>query len=199
MPRTARHVVPEIPHHVIQRGNRRQDVFFGEEDFRTYLALLGDQLDKTSMRLHAYCLMSNHLHLIISPQTSSDLRSIGEVHRQYTRYLNKKMGWKGYLWQGRFCSYPMDERYAYEAVRYVELNPVRAGICTHPAQYRWSSARQRIGKGGGKDMKVSPAAFLAVEDWESYWQEALSNSDAQQVFDENELIQKPLGFIKHAA
>lgn len=184
MPKAARQIVPNMPHHLIQRGNRRQDVFFGADDYRMYLTLMREQAESGDFVLNAYCLMQNHVHLIVTPTHAQGLRKIGEAHRRYTRYINKKQGWRGYLWQGRFSSYPMDEAYAYEAVRYVELNPVVAGICRHPAEYRWSSARQRIGKDSGGDFKVTalPIGQLAVEDWEQYWMEALSRRQMLEEF-----------------
>lgn len=182
MPKVARQIVPSMPHHVIQRGNRRQDVFFETEDYRMYLALVREQSDFGDFSVHAYCLMQNHVHLIITPWHETGLRRLGEAHRRYTRYINKKKGWRGYLWQGRFDSYPMDEAYTYEAVRYVELNPVAAGLCKHPAEYRWSSARQRIGKDSEGDFKVSAMKQMAVEDWEIYWSEALQRRQMLEEF-----------------
>lgn len=185
MPKAARQIIPNMPHHLIQRGNRRQDVFFGPDDYRMYLALMREQSELVGdFIIHAYCLMQNHVHLIVTPTHELGLRRIGEAHRRYTRYINKKKDWRGYLWQGRFSSYPMDEAYAYEAVRYVELNPVVAGICKHPAEYRWSSARQRIGKDSSGDFKVTalPTNQFAVEDWERYWAEALSRRQMLEEF-----------------
>jgi putative transposase len=197
MPKVARLVVPGIPHHVIQRGNRRQDVFFTEDDYRMYLAMLRDAATDLSYSVNAYCLMRNHVHLVITPHTALGLRNLGKAHQRYTLYINKKMQWRGYLWQGRFSSYPMDEAYSFEAVRYVELNPVRAGICAHPAHYRWSSARQRIGKGNAHDYPVAtlPTSQFTVEDWQEYWQESLSRQALIEAFMTNESLQRPLGNI----
>jgi putative transposase len=195
MPRTARTVLPGIPHHVIQRGNRRQDVFFSPEDYRLYLRLLKEQVEKGRLQFAAYCLMRNHVHLVVVPLVADGLRGVGEANRRYARAINKKMEWSGYLWQGRFSSYPMDERYSYEAIRYVELNAVRAGICKHPAEYRWSSARQRIGKESEHDLRIAPlpASQFGVENWEAYWQESLERLEITQEFIDNEHRQKPLG------
>jgi putative transposase len=197
MPRTARIVIPDIPHHVIQRGNRRQDVFFTEEDNKRYLALLSELATAGDFSVHAYCLMRNHVHLIITPHHANGLRQLSQVHRRYAYYLNQKMDWRGFLWQGRFASYPMDERYCYEAVRYVEMNPVRAGICPHPTAYRWSSARQRVGKHSTYDYPVAalPAMQHAVTDWDHYWRESLERQDITQTFADNEQRQKPLGSL----
>jgi putative transposase len=192
MPRQARIVIPDVSHHVIQRGNRRQDVFFGEEDYKTYLSLLGEICEKTRLRVQAYCLMSNHVHLVVAPSEEFGLRPIGEAHRRYTLYMNMKKDWRGYLWQGRFGSYPMDESYCYEAVRYVELNPVRAGLCDHPCDYRWSSARQRVNRAGAKgDFKVAPC--LAIDDWETYWQDGLLKYEMIKQFDDNEHSLRAMG------
>ena len=191
MPRQARTVISHVSHHIIQRGNRRQDVFFGEEDYKTYLSLLKETCEKAHIQVQAYCLMTNHVHLIVVPSEEFGLRPIGEAHRRYTRYINMKKDWRGYLWQGRFGSYPMDDRYLYEAVRYVELNPVRAGLFPHPCDYRWSSARQRIGATG--DFKVD--SCLAVEDWDLYWREGLSKYEVTKQFDDNESALKPLGAL----
>ena len=144
------------------------------------------------MTLLAYCLMTNHVHLIAVPRTPEGLRPLGEAHRRYTRYINFKHGWRGYLWQGRFSSYPMDDAYLYEAVRYVELNPVRAGICGHPADYRWSSARQRVGRDSAGDYKTGSLNQM-IGDWEAYWTEGLAKYEITRKFEENELAQRPLG------
>jgi putative transposase len=180
MPRTARVVVPNVAHHIVQRGNRRQDVFFTVEDYRMYLSLLNKATESGELAVHAYCLMRNHVHLIVTPAHEAALRHIGSAHRQYTRYINKQNDWRGHLWQERFSSFPMDEAYSYEAVRYVELNPVAAGICAHPADYRWSSARTRLGKPG--DFSLSPLPVLAIDDWERYWQEGMARKQAMDEF-----------------
>jgi putative transposase len=144
-------VVPGFPHHVIQRGNRRQQTFFSDADYRLYLDLLGKYCDKHSVRVWAYCLMPNHVHLVVVPDTKGSLRSaIGEAHRQYTLRINSREKWTGYLWQGRFSSYTMDEKYLIAAVRYIELNPVRSGLVKRAHEWPWSSAQAHIrGDTGG--------------------------------------------------
>lgn len=170
MPRQARIVIPDLPHHVVQRGNRKQNVFFQDGDYRMYLSLLKEQCEKANTDILAYCLMPNHVHLMLLPRTSDGLKQIGEVHRAYTRFVNRRENWTGFLWQGRFSSYAMDEKYSYEALRYIELNPVRAGLCADPTQYRWSSARQRIsGVQSDIDLRVSSCPLFIIDDWESYW------------------------------
>ncbi|OGX37037.1 MAG: hypothetical protein A3D87_01270 [Omnitrophica WOR_2 bacterium RIFCSPHIGHO2_02_FULL_50_17] len=147
MPRMARVVNAGYPHHVIQRGNRRQKVFFCEQDKVTYLRTLKEQSEKYGVQYWAYCLMDNHVHLIAVPQTRESLtKAIGETHRRYTCMINARKGWRGYLWQGRFSSFPLDSSYLYSAVRYVERNPVRVGIVSKAEDYQWSSARAHVKK-----------------------------------------------------
>ena len=145
MARIARVVVPHYPHHIIQRGNRRQNVFFSDHDKDAYICLLYEQIKKWNILIWAYCLMDNHVHLIALPKDENSLaRAIGETHRKYTKMINFRKGWKGYLWQGRFISYPMDEQYLYAAVRYIEINPVRSGLVEKAEDYPWSSAKAHI-------------------------------------------------------
>lgn len=157
MPRIARLVVPGCPHHVTQRGNRREGVFFLSGDYRFYRYLLAEAARKARTEVWAYCLMPNHVHLILTPQNEDGLRAtIAETHRQYTRFINDRHGWTGHLWQGRFGSVPMDEERLESAVRYVSLNPVRARLVRQAADWEWSSARAHL---SGRDdglVKVQP-------------------------------------------
>ena len=121
MGRIARVVLPGVPHHIIQRGNRGQQTFFGEEDYEAYLALMAAWCDRCGVAVWAYCLMPNHVHLIAVPASESGLaRAVGEAHRRYTRMVNFRQSWRGYLWQGRFASFPMDEPHTCHAGRYIE-------------------------------------------------------------------------------
>ena len=130
MARLARVVVSGVPHHITQRGNRRQATFFNEADYAAYLELMSEWCWRCGVAVWAYCLMPNHVHLIVVPESEDGLRrGIGEAHRRYSRRINFREGWRGHLWQGRFASFPMDERHLMLAVRYVELNPVRAKLC----------------------------------------------------------------------
>jgi len=139
MARIARVVAAGLPHHVTQRGNRRQPVFFGDDDYKAYRALLAEGCRAAGVAIWAYCLMPNHVHLILVPSDADGLRAaLGEVHRRYTRQVNLREGWRGYLWQGRFASFPMDESYLLACARYVELNPVRAKLVRRAADWRWS-------------------------------------------------------------
>jgi putative transposase len=168
MARMARVVVPGIPYHITQRGNRRQDTFFREGDYRLYRHLLSDQCARNSVRVWAYCLMPNHVHLVVVPQHPDGLhKALGEAHRRYTRHINVREDWRGYLWQGRFASFPMDERHLIAAVRYVELNPVRAHLCDTAVQWPWSSARAHLRGRDDELVAVAPMASL-IGNWEAY-------------------------------
>jgi putative transposase len=120
-------VVPDTPHHVIQRGNRRQQVFFSDDGYLAYRDELSESCRSAGVQVLGYCLMPNHVHLILQPRDEDGLRAaLAEAHRRYSRRVNFREGWRGYLWQGRFASAPMDEPHLMACARYVELNP-RAG------------------------------------------------------------------------
>ncbi len=145
MARIARVVMPNLPHHVVQRGVRRMDVFFSPEDRQEYLSLLSQSVSKYALDFLAWCLMSNHAHFVVVPQQQRSLAgAFAEAHRRYTRMVNFREGWRGHLWQERFHSYPMNERHLLAAVRYVEMNPVRAGLVERPEDWEWSSARYHL-------------------------------------------------------
>lgn len=168
MARMARLVVPRCAHHVTQRGNRRQPVFFEDDDYRAYLTLLAEWTAKAGTSVWAYCLMPNHVHLILVPATTDGLRAaLGETHRRYTRRINFREGWRGHLWQERFHSFAMDETYLLSAARYVTLNPVAAGMVARPEEWPWSSARAHLA--GEDDAVVRVAPLLArVGDWATF-------------------------------
>ena len=168
MARLARVVAPGYPHHVTQRGNRRQHTFFCDDDYRAYLSLLAPYCIACRTEVWAYSLMPNHVHLIMVPQDTDGLRcAIGETHRRYTRRINVREGWLGHLWQERFHSFLLDETHLVAAARYVENNPVRAGLCAHPEDWPWSSARAHL---TGKDdvlVRVAPMLDL-IPGWRGY-------------------------------
>ena len=141
----ARIVVPDYPHHVTQRGNRRQKTFFSDDDYRTYLELLTEAKSESQVDIWAYCLMPNHVHIVAVPEhTDSLAKFFRNAHRQYSRMINFREGWRGHLWQERFHSFVMDECHLMAAVRYVELNPVRASMCLEPQDWQWSSVRAHL-------------------------------------------------------
>ena len=192
MARLARVVVPGMPHHVTQRGNRRQTTFFCEEDYAAYLELMSQWCGERGVEIWAYCLMPNHVHLIAVPKRADGLRrAIGESHRRYTRRVNFREGWRGHLWQGRFASFVMDEPYLLAAARYVELNPVRAGLVVAPRDYRWSSARAHL---KGKDdvlVRVGPLLAMAGK-WRGLLASVVTEEELKQ-FREHERTGRVLG------
>jgi putative transposase len=192
MPKFARLVVPGCPHHIIQRGNRRQRVFFSDEDRMLYLRLIKRHGDRAGIAIQAYCLMDNHVHLIAIPRENISLaRGIGEAHRQYTNTINSREDWKGYLWQGRFISFPLDEAHHYAAVRYVERNPVRARIAMQAWDYPWSSARARVFK-KPDIIDLSPQNPFAIDDWRGYLSE-IDDPGFIKSIERHEASGRPLG------
>jgi len=168
MARLARAVIADLPHHITQRGNRRQPTFFNEADYVLYVALMSESCDRWDVEVWAWCLMPNHVHLIVVPPSAEALRrAIGEAHRKYTTEVNEREGWRGCLWQGRFASFVMDEAYTLAAARYVELNPVRAGLVARPEEYLWSSAGAHL---RGRDDALCQVAPLLdrVGDWSRF-------------------------------
>jgi putative transposase len=147
MARLPRIVIPGIPHHVTQRGNRRQRVFFSEDDYRLYLNLLAEWRALDDVAVLAYCLMPNHVHIIAVPSTEESLtHAVSEVHRRYSQAINRKKKWVGHLWQGRYSSFPMSEEHLFQAVQYVEQNPVKSSLVASPEDWKWSSAHEQSGK-----------------------------------------------------
>ncbi len=162
MPRIARVVAPGFPHHVTQRGNRRQRTFFGDGDYNAYIELMAQWCASCGVQVWAYCLMPNHVHLIVVPASEDSLRrAIGESHRRYTRRVNFRKRWRGHLWQGRFGSCVLDEQHLLAAARYVEMNPVKAGLVERPQDYAWSSAAAHLRKRDDRLVRVEPLLALA--------------------------------------
>lgn len=145
MARLARVVVPGIPHHVTQRGNRGERTFFADADYALYRDLVAAAVRRAGTEVWAYCLMPNHVHLVLVPSHADGLRAVlAEAHRRYTLHVNRRNGWTGHLWQGRFGSVAMDEAHLLAAVRYVSLNPVRARLVARAEDWRWSSVRAHL-------------------------------------------------------
>jgi putative transposase len=176
MARLARIVVPTVPHHVTQRGNRRQTVFFGDGDYRAYLALLVEYAGKAGVSVWAWCLMPTHVHLMLAPPTADALRAaLSEAHRRYSRLINFREGWRGYLWQGRFASCPMDPAHALAAARYIELNPVRARLAANPDDWSWSSARAHL-TGVRDGLTDIPALGIDPGAWRAFLEAGLDDA-----------------------
>jgi putative transposase len=161
MPRVARIVVPDLPHHLTQRGNNRQDVFFVDDDRRQYLKLLADQCRRHGAKILGYCLMTNHVHLILIPSRPDSLaKAVGRTHWLYAQYVNRLHKRSGHLWQNRFYSNAMDDAHCLLALRYVERNPIRARVCRLAYKYPWSSAAAHCGQS-------EASALLDSESWKS--------------------------------
>ena len=146
MPRISRIVAVDYPHHVTQRGVRSMDIFSDDEDRRQYLQFIKEEAKRNEMDILAWCLMTNHVHFIVVPHMETSLaRGFGEAHKRYTRLKNFRDGARGYLFQGRFGSCVLDERHLLAAVRYVENNPVAAGMIRFAWEHKWSSAAYHVG------------------------------------------------------
>ena len=171
MPRIARVVVPGLPHHVTQRGNRRADVFFDDADRRRYLFLLGQYAERHGLAIWAYCLMTNHVHFVAVPAAAESLgRAFRDAHQAYASWLNRKMRESGHLWQGRFFSCVLDDPHVWACVRYVERNPVRAGLVARAEDWPWSSAAAHCGLCA--DGLLRPVQMpWPVPDWPAYLRE----------------------------
>lgn len=191
MPRFARVVIPDCPHHITQRGNNRQAVFFVEDDYRVYLYLLAEQAERIGLRIDGYCLMPNHIHLIATPGSEQALaKAVGRTHFRYTQYVNRMHGRSGHLWQNRFFSCPLDEPHLHQAMIYVERNPVKARLCRKPWRYPWSSAALHCGEKAN--------SLIPLTDWPhspTDWRDRVCQADPER----DELIRlrtqtgRPLG------
>jgi putative transposase len=150
------------------RGNRRLPMFFNEDDYRAYLDLMAEGCAAWGVAVWAWCLMPNHVHVIVVPRTAEALaRALGEAHRRYTRHVNFREGWRGFLWQGRFASFAIQGQHALAAVRYVERNPVRAALVKRAWQWPWSSAAGHVsGRGDARVQGNAPAR--EVLDWREF-------------------------------
>ena len=193
MARMPRVVVPGYPHHVTQRGNRRQKTFFCDDDYRYYIQLMSEAVASSDTKIWAYCLMPNHVHLVMVPGDEDGLRAVlGEAHRYYTRHINFREGWRGHLWQERFHSFVMDEPYLMATVRYVERNPDAARLCRHPADWPWSSACAHIA--GKDDSLVTVEPMLdRIDNWEVYLGGEQETPLTNEVIQQHTRTGRPLG------
>jgi len=192
MARLARLVVSAVPHHVTQRGNRRQTVFFGDDDYCAYLTLLAEHTRTAGVAVWAWCLMPNHVHLMLTPPSAGALRAaLADAHRRYSRMVNFREGWRGYLWQGRFASCPMDEAHALSAARYIELNPVRALLVAKPQDWPWSSARAHL-TGTSDGLTEVGALGIGAGEWAGFLKAGIDD-DALEAIRSGERTGRPLG------
>ena len=193
MPRIARVVAPGMPHHITQRGNRRLQTFFSDQDYSTYIDLMQEWCDFYGVDIWSYCLMPNHVHLIAVPSSKSSLKSaIGEAHRRYSRMINFREDWKGHLWQGRFASYVLDNNYLLACARYIEMNPVRAGLVNDPKAWQWSSAKAHIDGINDKLVKTEPLIKIVKKNWVDFLSESISLKE-RNLLQTHERTGRPLG------
>jgi REP-associated tyrosine transposase len=184
MSRFARIVVPDCWHHVTQRGNYRQTVFFNDAERRMYLQLLRYHCGRHDVRIAGYCLMGNHVHMIaIPPGEKSLAHALGRTHTEYSRWINTERCRMGHLWQSRFYSCVLDDHHQWEALRYVELNPIRAGLVNDPAGWRWSSASAHL---TGWDA----AGLIDWADWRGRWTQETWREALHRGIGEGDLLER---------
>jgi putative transposase len=193
MPRIARLVVPGAPHHITQRGNRKERTFFEDGDYRFYLDLLAEAAANAKAEVWAYCLMPNHIHIVLTPSDEDGVRAtFGDLHRRYTRRINARNGWTGHLWQGRFGSVVMDETHLAAAVRYVSLNPVRARLVKQAQDWPWSSVRAHLAGQNDKVVKVAPV-LERVGDFNAFLGTDFDHDAAFGPLRRSEMTGRPIG------
>lgn len=193
-------VLPGVAHHVTQRGVRLMNIFLDDSDRMFYLKLIDEQARKADMQIIGYCLMDNHVHFLVIPSAEDSLKNaFGEAHRLYTKQFNFRAKARGYLFQGRFFSCPLDDRHLLAAARYVERNPVRCGICQLPENYFWSSARFNLGIIANDPLiQTKHAIYGDPEEWQKWLKSDPENIDQLRM---NFRTGRPLGdstFIKQA-
>lgn len=193
MARLPRIVLPGIPHHVTQRGNRRERTFFEDGDYALYLDFLADAARRARVEIWSYCLMPNHVHVVAVPSDVDGLRrTFRYVHRHYTGLINARLRTTGHLWQGRFASVAMDEAHLVAALRYVALNAVRARLTKRATDWRWSSARALCDAIDDHVVTVAPA-LDRVGDFTAFLDEAFDEAFTYAALRKAEGIGRPVG------
>lgn len=169
MPRQARIIIPNVAHHITQRGNYRQEIFKECNDFRQYLFWLKDYSKKYNIDILAYCLMNNHIHIIAIPHDKKLLGlALNTLTMRYSQYVNRKKKLQGHVWQGRYFSCLLDEIHLYRAIRYVERNPVRAKMVNNAWDYAWSSASVHAGMPVKRCITLKKLFDMSSKDWKVY-------------------------------
>ena len=193
MPRIARIVVKEYPHHITQRGNYRQTVFSDDSDYEFYLERLTEYRKKYRLSILAYCLMPNHVHFVAIPEEENSFaKTFNACHMRYAHYFNRKNHVTGHLWQGRFYSCVLDDNHLYTAVRYIENNPVRAGLVKKPWEWKWSSATEHTKKGSSALSLTDIGKFMDIDNWEVYLSQR-DDEKAIKIIRAHTLTGRPLG------
>ena len=181
MPRLRRIVIPNCPHHVTQRGNNRRDVFFTDTDRQVYLSLLREYSKEYGVEIIGYCLMTNHVHAVAIPSSPTALaKAFGRTHNDYARWLHIRRHESGHLWQNRYFSCPVEARYLWAVLAYVERNPVRAGLVPHCEDWFWSSALTHLHPSTG-------VSWLHLESWTNDWSPAAWSVALEQGLAEAEI------------
>lgn len=194
MSRNARIVVPGAPHHVTQRGNRKQNVFLDDIDRQQFLQFMLDYSHRFCLDILAYCLMPNHDHLICIPSSSDTLKLVFKpVHGCYAQFFNWHHSMSGRLWQGRFYSCPMDVPHLWAAIRYVELNPVRAGMVRRAEEYPWSSALAHSGLRSDPLLSPIPGFYGTVFGRWSDWLADSNNAASDEIIRKHTRTGRPAG------
>jgi len=167
-----------MPHHVVQRGNRQQAVFGGAEDYKQYCHWMNKYSAINGVDITAFCLMTNHVHFIVIPKSEDGIgKTFSIVQMRYAQYMNKKRKTNGHLWQGRYYSCILDDQHLYRAVRYVEMNPVRARMVKKPVDYLWSSARWHSGIDQESNIFLKDIRMVGKNEWLEYLEESDGNFD----------------------
>lgn len=179
----ARVVVAGEPHHVTHRGNLRADVFLSQAERECYIRLLSQCASAAGLEIWAWCLMTNHVHLLVVPRNKDSLRrGVGLAHQRYAAVINEQHGWTGHLWANRFYSTPLDTLHLWHAVKYVELNPVRAGLVGRAEDYEWSSARAHAGLTTSDPLLTPGGPFPGgISDWACWLAEGLEEEVYQRI------------------
>lgn len=184
MARLARAIAVGYAHHVTQYGENRADVFFADEDRRVYLQFLQEQAERYGLDVLGYCLMSNHVHLVAIPRREDALaKAVGRTHFHYTRYINNFQQRSGPLWHGRFHSCALDGRHLWAAIKYAELNPVRAKLCRKPWRYTWSSAAVHVDPQAESELlNLSRwSKRFSADEWRKELTDGLTDADAARI------------------
>lgn len=192
MARLARVVAAGAPHLVTQRGNRGQKVFFTDSDYQLYRELLAEGCRVARSAVWAYCLLPDRVHLLMVPRDEDGLRAaLGESHRRYTREINARKGWRGFLWAGRFASFAIDEAHLLPCARFVELSPLRRRLAARARDWRWSSARAHVSGCDDELVRVGPL-LKRMDDWSDFLAEGMQDGELETIRS-HESTGRPLG------
>lgn len=195
MPRQARLVIPGVAMHVTQRGNFRSEVFIDDEDKAYYIRIFQFYKKKFKVKLYAWCLMDNHVHFILEPSNLKGLALLFKsLNIKYGHYINKKLNRTGRVWEGRFYSCLLDEEHLYEAIRYVELNPLRAKMEIQIGDYHWNSYHEHVGKRNEVFLNKS-ALTITKSEWRSYLLEGLEDDSFCKIINQRTIQGKSIGKI----